>query len=328
MIENHNAVRVNGRRNLKTGFRLLGKYKLKKYSILAMALFLGLTGCRLEPEDDAQDEKGSVQAGAGERPAPDDSNQIRNELDPDDNGSLEKAKTLGLPASYSDSVSQNQDKYDYFRIEIAEPQSLRFEVMGLGSGESQLDFYLQKADGSIYASSRRNGNYQEVNLRNMPAGQYFIQIEAYWEASDYKLSVLPFEDNGGISSVITPSALNIGTPVASLEQISGMVVNSEVNYGSNGVDEVYFVFTEDSRMLVVDYQGDSFDQGENCYTISSVQLNPVESNVYAVGDPSARRIEHIRLATDPGLLYFIEKSGTRNLSVEPDLSLELFTPEC
>ncbi|NJN12549.1 MAG: hypothetical protein HC815_33155 [Richelia sp. RM1_1_1] len=108
---------------------------------------------------------------------------------------FDKARNLGTLGS--DGLTINEyigdfnglvdDNYDYYRFDLAENSTVNLKLSEL-SGEASL--YLYNSDGSrILESSNNEDNANEIIIRNLKAGSYYIGVQDYYSSvgTTYKL---------------------------------------------------------------------------------------------------------------------------------------------
>lgn len=104
--------------------------------------------------------------------------------------------------------------------------------------------------------------------------------------------------------------------------------------GSEGIDEIYWVINNDLTVTSYDYDGDSYDMGDNCYSITNGRLTHTSDTAY--------RLEWLSIGSDGAIpvnfstTVFIEVSGSNlifnvggEMTVPPSaISVSNYTPEC
>ena len=71
-------------------------------------------------------------------------------------------------------------------------------------------------------------------------------------------------DDGDLASSALDNGVSDDQGVSATRDIAGLWDFTE-NKGDEGVDVIYVLIEGDGSGVIYDYQGDTFDQGENCY---------------------------------------------------------------
>ncbi len=107
----------------------------------------------------------------------------------------------------------------------------------------------------------------------------------------------------------------------------------ETETDENGTDESYLVFTASGDLTIYDYQGDSYDMGENCYEKEMLIITDQGSGIFSITD--AQETEDpfsvaLSLSSDRITATFTDDGVSESNSniVRTDRLESSFTPLC
>ncbi|MDZ7683358.1 MAG: hypothetical protein U5J63_17025 [Fodinibius sp.] len=96
--------------------------------------------------------------------------------------------------------------------------------------------------------------------------------------------------------------------------------------------DISYVHITNTIVSFYDYQGDDFDQGEDCYIIGREEILEIDGNIYKFADPeNPGKTIDIRLTAQGNKLTVVQPFGNGSVTVtftRHNGNISSFTPEC
>jgi hypothetical protein len=158
--------------------------------------------------------------------------------------SLAKAQPLGILDNNSvvrRNALSRRDRVDYFKFSLGKSGSANFKLAGLRSNAA---LALLDGAGKVIARSNKGGNKPEKLLRQLAAGEYYIQVKGNGGSTKYKLKSSAVVSGGGGNPIPAPGTGTANNPIDLGTLGTTPITRSRDTAGTGRDDaEKYYKFT-------------------------------------------------------------------------------------